>query len=171
MRRTGFKPRELPRLAPEDVEAKHDARQERMAGLLNVVLRQVAPTVIADEVLISVPKEEVVRSEPYRRLVASLPCINCGIEGYSQHAHENEDKGKGLKLDDRRAMPLCCPRPGIEGCHVPFDQYRLLPGGREAHHEQGRQWSSQTRNHLRQAGLWPPRLPLLALDIEADPDG
>lgn len=154
MKRSGFKPRELPHLAPEDIEAKHEARQQRLAALMNVEVRKTAPLVIAEKV-VAVPKEEIVRSERYRRLVASLPCIFCGIAGYSQHAHENDGKGKALKLDDRRAMPLCCTRPGIEGCHVAFDQYRLLPGGRDEHHEQGRIWSSQTRQHLRNAGLWP----------------
>ncbi|WP_347656440.1 LysR family transcriptional regulator, partial [Comamonas thiooxydans] len=38
--------------------------------------------------------------------------------GYSQHAHLNYGKGLGLKTDDRTGFPLCCSRPGIEGCHV-----------------------------------------------------
>ena len=106
-----------------------------------------------------VEKEKPLRSEPYRRLVASLPCIHCGIAGYSQHAHENDGKGKGMKVDDRRAMPLCCTRPGIEGCHVAFDQYRLLPGGREAHREAGRQWAVDTQINVFELGLWPANLP------------
>lgn len=102
------------------------------------------------------------RSEPYRRVVAARPCIHCGIEGYSQHAHENEGKAKGAKVDDRQGMPLCCTRPGIEGCHVAFDQYRLLPGGRDAHHAAGRAWSAQTRAAILESGQWPKRLPLWA---------
>ena len=31
-----------------------------------------------------VEKESPLRSEAYRRAVASLPCIHCGIDGYSQ---------------------------------------------------------------------------------------
>ena len=77
-----------------------------------------------------IAKQIQMRSEAYRRAVASLPCAHCGIEGYSQHAHENDGKGKGMKVDDRRAMPLCCTRPGIEGCHAAFDGYHLLPGRR-----------------------------------------
>lgn len=106
-----------------------------------------------------VEKDNPLRSEPYRRLVAMGPCKNCRIEGYSQHAHENEGKGKGIKVDDRRGMALCCNRPGIEGCHVKFDQYRLLPGGREAHHAQGRIWAAQTRQEIKDAGLWPKSVP------------
>lgn len=110
---------------------------------------------------IAVPKtEKPARCEPYRRLVAARACISCGIEGYSQHAHENEDKGTGLKVDDRRAMPLCCTRPGIEGCHVAFDQGRLLAGGRDAHRAAGQGWAAQTRTAIHESGQWPKRLPL-----------
>ena len=41
----------------------------------------------------AVPKEAPARSESYRRAVAALPCIHCGIAGYSQHAHANAGKG------------------------------------------------------------------------------
>lgn len=164
MKSRGFRPRQPKDLEPADVEIKHEARQQRLAALMTVKVRKTSPVVISEEV-VAVPKEEIVRSERYRRLVASLPCIFCGIAGYSQHAHENEGKGARLKVDDRRAMPLCCTRPGIEGCHVAFDQYRLLPGGRDAHVEQGRKWSAQTRQHLRDAGLWPLGFAHLACDV------
>lgn len=106
-------------------------------------------------------KERPARSEAYRRLVAALPCACCGKVGRSQHAHENEGKGKSLKLDDRRAMPLCADEPGAVGCHTLFDQYRLIPGGRAAHVAQGREWSAQTRAAIEASGQWPKRLPLL----------
>ena len=61
----------------------------------------------------------------------------------------------------RRAMPLCCSRPGIEGCHVAFDQYRLVPGGRDAHADLGRALAEQTRNRLNALGLWPAGVPQL----------
>lgn len=66
------------------------------------------------------------RSEQYRRLVASLPCVRCGIEGYSQAAHGNSlhfGKGRGLKSSDAALFPLCCNRPGTQGCHERHDQY------------------------------------------------
>ncbi|MEG2981529.1 MAG: hypothetical protein RR831_18645 [Stenotrophomonas sp.] len=111
------------------------------------------------------PKEpKPARSEPYRRLVAARPCISCGIEGQSQHAHENLDKGGGKKVDDRRAMPLCCTRPGIEGCHVAFDQGRLLEGGRDAHRAAGQAWAAQTRAAILESGQWPKKLPVWAPD-------
>lgn len=93
------------------------------------------------------------------RAVASLPCIACGIQGYSQHAHGNDGKGLSLKTDDRTGVPLCCARPGEEGCHTKFDQYRLLPGGRDAHREAMRTWGAQTRATVHSLGLWPKNLP------------
>lgn len=106
------------------------------------------------------PKENAIEHEGYRRLVAARPCINCGRVGRSQHAHENEGKGKALKLDDRRAMPLCCDEPGREGCHTLFDQYRLFPGGRDEHIEMGHLWAMLTRKDIEEAGQWPKNLPL-----------
>ena len=42
------------------------------------------------EVLVMpIEKESPVRSESYRRFVASQPCFGCGIAGYSQAAHPN----------------------------------------------------------------------------------
>ena len=117
------------------------------------------PEPVASAPAAQVAKAAPVRSEAYRRAVASLPCAYCGIEGYSQHAHENDGKGARLKVDDRRAMPLCCSRPGIEGCHVAFDQYRLVPGGRDAHADLGRALAEQTRNRLNALGLWPAGVP------------
>lgn len=121
----------------------------------------------ADAAAQPLAKEDPARSEAYRRLVAALPCAHCGVVGYSQHAHENENKGKGLKLDDRRAMPLCCERPGMEGCHAQFDQYRLLPGGRAAHIAAGKRWAAQTRQKIFSLGQWPKRLPLFPEDSPA----
>ena len=54
-----------------------------------------------------IEKENAVECEPYRRLVAQLPCMWCGISGYSQHAHLNLGKGLNLKTDDRTGFPLC----------------------------------------------------------------
>lgn len=134
---------------------------ERAARACSGVVARASSTGPADTVA-SPKAEKPARSESFRRLVAARACISCGIEGYSQHAHENEDKGTGLKVDDRRAMPLCCTRPGIEGCHVAFDQGRLLGGGRDAHRAAGKAWAAQTRAAIYESGQWPKRLPLWA---------
>ena len=151
MKRTGFKPR-----APQR-EARDPDRLRSVPTVTPGAFRAPQPVAIAPAAPIT--KDNPVRSEAYRRAVASLQCAYCGIEGYSQHAHENDGKGARLKVDDRRAMPLCCSRPGIEGCHVAFDQYRLVPGGRDAHADLGRALAEQTRNRLNAMGLWPAGVP------------
>ena len=151
MKRTGFKAR-APRHEPRDPD-----RVRSVPTVTPGAFRVPGP--VASAPAARVEKSAPVRSEAYRRLVASLPCAYCGIEGYSQHAHENDGKGARLKVDDRRAMPLCCSRPGIEGCHVAFDQYRLVPGGRDAHADLGRALAEQTRSRLNALGLWPAGLP------------
>lgn len=109
---------------------------------------------------IAIEKENAVESEPYRRLVAQLPCMWCGIEGYSQHAHLNLGKGLNLKTDDRTGFALCCSRPGIEGCHVAYDQYRLIEGAdSDLHHEYGLEWGRITRHTILTMGRWPRSVP------------
>lgn len=105
---------------------------------------------------VPVPKTEPVRSEEYRRLVASLPCIFCGIEGFSQHAHGNVGKGMAMKTDDRFGFPLCADRPGVRGCHSQLDQGALFAKGprREIEHE----WARRTALFLIVAGRWPAKL-------------
>jgi len=65
-------------------------------------------------------KTKPMRSRSYRMWVASLPCINCGIVGWSQCAHANGG-GMGTKDCDSRTFPLCATRPGDMGCHMRFD--------------------------------------------------
>ena len=67
------------------------------------------------------PKAIIVRSEPYRRYVASCACFGCGIEGYSQCAHANYGKGLSLKTSDIETFPLCSSRGMHQGCHVLHD--------------------------------------------------
>lgn len=67
------------------------------------------------------PKANIVRSEPYRRFVASQPCFGCGVEGFSQCAHANYGKGLGMKTSDLDSFPLCAPHWGLIGCHQQHD--------------------------------------------------
>ena len=161
MKRTAW-PRasSIPAKLQADRKARLDARAH--AAIKNVVAR--ASVMVGSCAGVPIGKDAPLRSEKYRRAVASLPCAHCGIAGYSHHAHENDGKGKAQKLDDRRAMPLCCTRPGIEGCHIAFDQYRLIPGGRHAHIELGRAMAAQTRQLLNTLGLWPARIPQFPTD-------
>ncbi len=69
------------------------------------------------------------RSEKWRRAVASLACINCGLEGSTQAAHPNHrEKGLSLKSPDCWCVPLCFT------CHTEFDQ--------------GRKWSKESKRVL-----------------------
>lgn len=102
------------------------------------------------------PKTTAIRSEPYRRLVASFPCKACGIQGYSQAAHVPPD-GKGVKQDDREIFALCCTRVCITGCHTDFDQYRMFP--RDQAMTVARAWAADTRRQVIAMGEWPKNLP------------
>jgi hypothetical protein len=76
--------------------------------------------------LIGVPKLLTFRSEELRRAVTTLPCMNCGVERYTQAAHGNTNKGGGLKASDAAIAALCCDRPGVRGCHAMMDQGGLM---------------------------------------------
>ena len=102
------------------------------------------------------PKTPALRSEPYRRLIAQMPCKSCGIQGYSQAAHLPPE-GKALKQDDRQIFALCATRVGIPGCHAQFDQYKMFT--REQAMTVGRAWAADTRRQIEAMGAWPKNLP------------
>lgn len=107
------------------------------------------------------PKDDPVRHEGYRRLVAAMPCKHCGISGYSQAAHPNTGKGAGTKTDDRLCFPLCTVHPGpfwalVQGCHADFDQGALFPKAVRRALEPV--WGADTRRAIIAAGQWPEDL-------------
>lgn len=116
MKRSGFKSKLPP---PRPVKQIEDYTPRPRA----VAVASAGPA----RAVVSIPKDAPERSESYRRLVASLPCINCNLEGYSQAAHPNYGKGAGMKTDDRLCFPLCADRPGVRGCHSLHDQGGLRP--------------------------------------------
>lgn len=154
----------------EQTADRHEARAARqMAGALEtreLITRVGLAALVSQDELRCAPieKENPIEHEGYRRLVAALPCMWCGREGRSNHAHENVGKGMGMKVDDRRAMPLCVDDMGKTGCHTAFDQYYLIDGGRDAHAELGRIMAEKTRKIIRDAGCWPKNLPPWAID-------
>lgn len=154
MRRTAMKRSAWPRRAPVARQVVMDGA--RPPSVQNARAGAVMAMVSAPAA--AIPKEQAVRSEEYRRLVAALPCAHCGIVGFSQAAHP-PPTGKGIKEDDRECFPLCCTRPLITGCHVEFDQYRLIPG--DQMREQAARWGSQTRKSIVSMGKWPANLPTL----------
>ena len=88
MRRTAFKPR-VPQWAQRDPD-----RVRSMPTVAADAWR--APRVVEAMPAAQVSKAAPVRSEAYRRVVAGLPCIACGIQGYSQAAHLPPE-AKGMK--------------------------------------------------------------------------
>lgn len=105
----------------------------------------------------SIDKENAVRSEAYRRLVASMPCAHCGIQGHSQAAHADQGKGGHIKSDDRTCYPACAPRVGQQGCHALIGMTGSMP--REQRRELEQTYARQTRAEIIKQGLWPATLP------------
>lgn len=96
--------------------------------------------------IVSVPKAPApVRSEAYRRLVASLPCIYCAVIGHSQAAHPNSGKAKGRKLCDLLCFPMC--HEGANGCHARWDRRCIF--GREQQAELEPVFAARTQALLR----------------------
>ena len=109
-----------------------------------------------------VEKYAPVRSEAYRRLVASLPCVACGIQGHSQAAHANTCKGMGIKASDVDCFPLCADRPGQRGCHSRFDTGTLFSKESRRAHEI--KWIAETQATLLRDKLDARQLDLLGIN-------
>jgi len=153
----------------EDRYAARAARQMSSARETKELITRVglAALVSQDEPSCApIEKENAIEHEGYRRLVAAMDCMWCGRQGRSNHAHENENKGKGLRLDDRRAMPLCVDDMGKTGCHTAFDKYALVDGGRDAHVQLGKAMAAHTRQIIKVTGKWPKNLPLWIEDAK-----
>ena len=75
------------------------------------------------------PKTKPHRDGKYLRLIATMPCFPCGIDGYSQAAHSNlakHGKGGAQKASDYATFPLCATTVGDIGCHAKFDQHLIV---------------------------------------------
>ena len=147
MKRTGFKPRTPHR------EARDPDRVRAVPTVTPGAFR--APQPVATTPAEPVTKDAPVRSEAYRRAVASLPCAICGVPGYSQAAHANHGKGMGMKACDLTCFPACGPRPGFQGCHAALDQGALFT--KAARRELEPVWAADTRRRVKAMGLWPAR--------------
>lgn len=144
MRRSTFAPRWTPPPKLRDREpGSVTASPGRRASMVPALLKPA-------------PKVVPARSPTYREIVASFPCINCGIVGYTQCAHQNEGKAMQGKTDDRTSFPLCGPRPGQAGCHAEFDQG--MRWTRDEKRALAKRWGSETRMRVEALGLWPARL-------------
>ena len=116
-----------------------------------------APAVITTAAA-PVVKAEPIRSDAYRRAVASLPCVICGVPGYSQAAHGSAGKGMALKACDVATLfPACADRPGVRGCHSQLDQGALYP--KHIRRELEPVWAADTQRRIHAMGLWPKGVP------------
>lgn len=152
MKRTGFK---RPTLITKDRSAEFASYQAPKTSAKMAALLQPAE---------ARPKQEPIRSEEYRRLVAALPCAYCYRPGPSQAAHANEGKGMGMKTDDRTCFPMCGPGFHGTGCHWALDQGGLF-ASKENRREFERRAGRYTRARILLDGNWPKGLPYMEGDV------
>lgn len=155
MRRTPFRRT----LATTTVKSEANREQriaERALRAINSVVPRAANMGLPPTAAAPIPKAAPVRSEPYRRVVATLPCAICGVHGYSQAAHANQGKGMGMKACDLTCFPACGPRPGMQGCHTALDQGALFM--KAVRREMEPIWAADTMRRLWEMGLIPDSL-------------
>ena len=141
MKRSGFKCPQRPERAP----------------IVHKPLAVPVVYAVIDDKVSAAPKSAPVRSEAYQRAVAGLPCVICGVPGFSQAAHANTGKGMGMKACDLTLFPACCDRPGIQGCHSRLDQGALFP--KAVRRELESVWAADTQRKIKAMGQWPANLP------------
>ena len=159
-RRTSIKSAGFKSRAPQR-EASDPDRVRTMPTVTPGAFR--APQPVAATPAEPVTKDAPVRSEAYRRAVASLPCAICGVPGYSQCAHSNSGKGAGIKASDLDSFPLCTVHPGadgglVQGCHERFDQGAMF--SKAVRRELEPVWAADTQRRLLAMGLWPKGVPV-----------
>ena len=150
LKRTGFKSR-----APTSISRDPDrvrATPTVTPGAFRV------PGPVASAPAARVEKSAPVRSEAYRRLVAAMPCVICGMVGYGQAAHGSAGKGMGIKASDLELFCLCADRPGVRGCHSLLDQGALFT--KAVRRELEPVWAADTQRRIKAMGLWPKGVPV-----------
>jgi hypothetical protein len=153
MKRTGFKSR-----APQAQNSDPD-RLRSMPTVAPGAFR--APEPVASAPAARVEKAVPVRNEAYRRLVAAMPCVICGMVGYGQAAHGSAGKGMGIKASDLELFCLCADRPGVRGCHSLLDQGALFT--KAVRRELEPVWAADTQRRIQAMGLWPKNMQKPAL--------
>ena len=150
MRRTAFKSR-----APDQF-ARDPDRVRHVPSVTPGAFR--APEPVASAPAARVEKSAPVRNEAYRRLVAAMPCVICGMVGYGQAAHGSAGKGMGIKASDLELFCLCADRPGVRGCHSLLDQGALFT--KAVRRELEPVWAADTQRRIQAMGLWPKGVPV-----------
>lgn len=115
--------------------------------------------------IISLPKRVYLRSEPYRRWVASLDCAHCGRGGPSQAAHSDagsDGKGMGLKACDSAIFAACADRPAAIGCHSMLGATGMFTRWQQQRLADG--YIEQTQRRAIAEGKWPKDWPMPELE-------
>lgn len=155
MRRTPFR-RAATSTTPETEQERELRLMDKAQRAMNSVVPRAATMGLGTTAAAPIPKTAPVRSEAYRRAVATLPCAICGVPGYSQAAHANQGKGMGMKACDLTCFPACGPRPGFQGCHAALDQGALFL--KAVRRELEPVWAADTQRRLLDMGLVPASL-------------
>lgn len=95
-----------------------------------------------------IEKSRPLRSRKHLMDVASMPCIKCGIDGYTQAAHTNFGKGMGIKACDSQTFPLCVY------CHTWLDQSGKL--NKDERRNLERSYVIKTRQKMINSCKWMP---------------
>jgi hypothetical protein len=147
------------RYTPADPKQRYRERMGRTAVLMDEVRRQEKPSVSMEGGTTgAVPKENRIECEEYRAIVRTLPCMHCGIFGYTQFCHGDQGKGMGLKTDDRTGWPGCGPHDHRPGCHHLIGTSGTF--AKETRRELEADYARRTRAEVLRLGLWPKNLPL-----------
>jgi hypothetical protein len=141
---------------PETELEREQRLMDKARRAMNSVVPRAATMGLGTTAAAPIPKAAPVRSEAYRRAVATLPCAICGVPGYSQAAHANTGKGMGMKACDLTCFPACGPRPGEQGCHAKLDQGALFT--KAVRRELEPVWAADTQRRLLAMGLVPASL-------------
>lgn len=157
MRRTPFR-RAATSTTPETEQEREQRLMDKARRAMNSVVPRAAAMGLGSTAAAPIPKAAPVRSESYRRAVATLPCAICGVAGHSQAAHANTGKGMGMKACDLTCFPACGPRPGVRGCHSQLDQGALFL--KAVRRELEPAWAADTQRRVLALGLWPANLPI-----------
>ena len=161
MKRTAFARKTTAENIPEKVAQSHS--QYAQNAIKSISQMKTKTALSAPAFRGSFPKSQPVRSEAYRRAVASLPCCICGIAGQSQAAHGSGAgtavcKGMGIKSCDLTCAPFCVPH------HQQFDQGAMF--STTVRHALEPVWAADTQRRIHAMGKWPKGIPYPQQEIQ-----
>ena len=161
MKRTAF----ARKTTAENIQSKtaQSHAQQAPVAIISIVKTPARIAPFSTEFRGGIPKSQPVRSEAYRRAVASLPCCICGIAGQSQAAHGSGAgtavcKGMGIKSCDLNCFAACVR------CHHELDQGALFT--KAVRHQLEPAWAADTQRKIHAMGKWPKGIPYPQQEIQ-----